>query len=76
MRGGGNFGALGIGTPRSMFGGMANNPSINSLTNANAMSNYSNNIGGFPGFGFPGCLAGTRARGDAAGRRVLWGQGH
>ena len=49
--GGGNFGALGIGTPRSIFGGMANNPSINSLTNANAMSDYSNNLGGFGGFG-------------------------
>tara|TARA_R100001163_G_C5025500_1_gene167169 strand:+ start:261 stop:755 length:495 start_codon:yes stop_codon:yes gene_type:complete len=51
MRGGNNFGALGIGTPRSIFGGMANNPSINSLTNANAMSDYSNNVSGFQGFG-------------------------
>ena len=60
MRGGNNFGALGIGTPRSIFGGMANNPSINSLTNANAMTNYSNSVGGvgrqpfgglFPTFG-------------------------
>ena len=30
---------------------MANNPSINSLTNANAMSDYSNNVGSFQGFG-------------------------
>jgi len=36
--GGVNNGALGIMTPRSMFGGMATNPSINSLTNANAMA--------------------------------------
>ena len=63
MRGGGNFGALGIGTPRSMFGGMANNPSINSLTNANAMSNYSNNVAGFPGFGRGGGLFGTSGMG-------------
>jgi len=63
MRGGGNFGALGIGTPRSMFGGMANNPSINSLTNANAMSDYSNNIAGFPGFGRGGGLFGTSGMG-------------
>ena len=51
FRGGGNYGALGIQTPRSIFGGMANNPSINSLSNANAMSNYANNVGGFKGFG-------------------------
>lgn len=51
LRGGGNYGALGIQTPRSIFGGMANNPSINSLSNANAMSNYANNVGGFQGFG-------------------------
>ena len=63
MRGGGNFGALGIGTPRSMFGGMANNPSINSLTNANAMSDYANNVAGFPGFGIGGGLFGTSGMG-------------
>ena len=51
FRGGGNYGALGIQTPRSIFGGMANNPSINSLSNANAMSNYANNVSGFQGFG-------------------------
>ena len=51
LRGGGNYGALGIQTPRSIFGGLANNPSINSLSNANAMSNYANNVGGFQGFG-------------------------
>jgi len=51
FRGGGNYGALGIQTPRSIFGGIANNPSINSLSNANAMSNYANNVGGFQGFG-------------------------
>jgi len=51
LRGGGNYGALGIQTPRSIFGGIANNPSINSLSNANAMSNYANNVGGFQGFG-------------------------
>ena len=61
--GGGNFGALGIGTPRSIFGGMANNPSINSLTNANAMSDYSNNLAGFPGFGRGGGLFGTSGMG-------------
>ena len=71
MRGGGNFGALGIGTPRSMFGGMANNPSINSLTNANAMSDYSNNIAGFPGFSRGGGLFGASGMGLAG--NVLMG---
>ena len=65
MRGGNNFGALGIGTPRSIFGGMANNPSINSLTNANAMSDYSNNVAGFPGFGRSGGLFGASGMGLA-----------
>tara|TARA_R100000734_G_C3289481_1_gene81548 strand:+ start:78 stop:644 length:567 start_codon:yes stop_codon:yes gene_type:complete len=58
-----NFGALGIGSPRSMFGGMANNPSINSLSNANAMSNYANNVGGFQNFGRGGGLFGTSGMG-------------
>ena len=63
LRGGGNYGALGIQTPRSIFGGMANNPSINSLSNANAMANYSNNVGGFGGL-FPTFGGGTDLMGN------------
>tara|TARA_Y100000401_G_C8205941_1_gene165983 strand:- start:44 stop:574 length:531 start_codon:yes stop_codon:yes gene_type:complete len=66
LRGGNNFGALGIATPRSVFGGLANNPSINSLTNANAMTNYSNSVGGVGGFGglFPTFGGGTDLMGN------------
>ena len=74
LRGGGNYGALGIQTPRSIFGGMANNPSINSLSNANAMSNYANNVGGFQGIGRPGGLfgaAGFGGPGDILGNMMM-----
>jgi len=41
-------------TPGGMFGSMGNNPSINSLSNANAMSNASNNTFGRIGGGLFG----------------------